>query len=253
MQLRNAGFVQEYVAVGNGSLNLPDDGKVWGTNMERKNAQYEAAAIKSIDVKSDCGDLIVSEAEDLTLIQIEAKVDEEDAYEEYVDNGVLKIRCKWKQRWFNVGKNKVCIYLRIPKAKRFEDFSLEVGAGNAELLKPLLSCERMQLEVGAGNINITEAEITDKLDVEIGTGNIKLQRASVKNIRVECGVGDCYLGLTGKEADYNYNISCGVGKIQVNDNCMKQIGGSETRRNADAVGNIELECGVGRIELHTAE
>ena len=219
--------------------------------MEKKSGRYEASGIHTIDMKIDCGELVISEAEDITQICIEAEVDENDIYEEYVDNGKLKIRYKRRKRWFNIGENRVYISIQLPKEKQFERFSLKIGAGNADLSPLALFCKRLELEVGAGNIDMGTAKIQDMLNVKIGAGDINLQKAMVENVKVECGVGNCYLRLAGKENDYNYIISCGVGKIKINDSYKKQIGGSESRRNAGAIGNVELSCGVGEIELYT--
>lgn len=221
--------------------------------MEKTEKQYEVNEIRAIQMELDCAEFVVLESEDDAQIRIEAEVEEKDIYEEYVDNGVLKVRHKWKKQWFKPGDDKANISLWIPKGRQFEKISLEIGAGDANLSKVELVCDNMKLEVGAGNIDIASVKITDKLDVEIGAGSVNLRNATVTNVNVESGVGSCYLGLAGSESDYNYDISCGVGKIQINDNYMKQIGGSEKRRNPNAIGNIKLDCGVGRIEVHTAE
>ena len=47
----------------------------------------------------------------------------------------------------------------------------------------------------------------------------------------------------------NYKLSCGLGKIEINDNNYSNISGSRKIQNEGAVGTIELDCGMGGIDV----
>lgn len=219
--------------------------------MERKHAEYEAAAVQKISMKLDCADLRVLESEDETKIRLEADVDEVGRFESYLNGDTLWIKYEWKRKIFHRQDNQVHIALLLPKGKQFDQITLKVGAGNAELSQTVISCNNFSLEVGAGNLDAGRIEVGDCLQAEIGAGNVNIQSTTAANVEVNCGVGKCILGLEGTEADYNYDISCGVGKIQINDSSMNQLGGNEKRKSAQAKGTVKLECGVGKIDIHT--
>lgn len=219
--------------------------------MERKYAEYEAAAVQKISMKLDCANLRVLESGDETQIRLEADVDEMGRFESFLDGDTLWMKYEWKRKLFCRQDNQVQITLLLPNGKQFDQIALEVGAGNAELSQTVISCNGFALKVGAGNLNAGRIEIADCLKAEIGAGNVNIQSTTADNVEVDCGVGKCILGLDGMEQDYNYDISCGVGKIQINNSSIKQLGGREKRNNAQAKGTVKLECGVGKIEIHT--
>lgn len=223
--------------------------------MEKKCKQYNQTEINAIEMELDCAELVVLEALDSTQIAVEAEIQDGDFYKNYVDNGVLYINYQLKKQknFFNRGKNEnMRITLWIPKGKNFANVTLEVGAGNADMTAVALSCDVMELEVGAGDVHMETIRINNRLDVEVGAGKVKAARMDVKELNVECGVGKCEMGLSGKESDYNYSISCGIGKIKINGSEVRQIGASESKRHAEAIGTVNLSCGVGKIILHTA-
>ena len=55
--------------------------------------------------------------------------------------------------------------------------------------------------------------------------------------------------LQGDANAYNYDLSCGMGELSVNGTKYSSIAGSHKVNNEGAVGTINLECGMGSLEL----
>ena len=220
--------------------------------VERREKRFRAEDIEGIRLELDCVDFMVQETEeDTEHILIAAEIDDADGFECSVQKGMLYILYRWKKRIFRHAANKARITLRIPKGKAYSVFALKIGAGNADLKHVALHCKTLNLEAGAGNIEIGAVRESQSVFMKIGAGHVSVESAQASDVRVECGVGECQLGLEGRENDYNYEISCGIGDIRINDSRMKQIGAGELRKNTQALGTVKLSCGVGEIVIHT--
>lgn len=219
--------------------------------VERREKQFGAEEIDGIRLELDCTDFTVQEAPEEGQIRIAAEVDEADAFECSVKAGELRVRYRQKKRIFFPAVNKASITLWIPKGKVYSAFALEIGAGSADLKQAELHCKMLNLEAGAGNIEAGAVRESQLMFVKIGAGNVSIESVQASDVRVECGVGNCSLGLEGREDEYNYEISCGIGEIKINDNRIQSIGAGELRKNMQALGTVKLSCGVGEIEVHT--
>lgn len=239
--------------------------------IEVKKEEFEAAAVKQIRMKIDYADLSVQISENLDHIMLEIQKEEDDIYQSRLQGGVLKIRNQWKKKWRMDNCHKSRMKLWLPAHKHLELFKLELGAGNAKIDGLNLSCEKMSLETGAGNIIAGGLQINGVLKTEIGAGTITLNgiraeelysecgmgdftmRGQVqRKVKVECGMGKCHIDLEGKEDDYNYDIACGLGKIRVNGNLLNQIGTIQKSFNPQTTGEIYLSCGMGDVALNIA-
>ena len=221
--------------------------------VERRESRFEAEEIDSIRLELDSAYFMVQETDEEGQIQIAAEVDEADAFECSVKKGALHIRYRRKKRFLHHAINTARITLWIPKRKIYSAFTLEIGAGNADLKRLELHCETVNLEAGAGNIDVGVVRECQSAFMKIGAGNVSIESVQASDVRVECGVGNCSLGLQGRENDYNYEISCGIGEIKINDNRIQSIGAGELRENMQALGTVKLSCGVGEIKIQTEQ
>lgn len=219
--------------------------------VERREKQFGAEEIDGIRLELDCTDFTVQEAPEEGQIRIAAEVDEADAFECSVKAGELRVRYRQKKRIFFPAVNKASITLWIPKGKVYSAFALEIGAGSADLKQAELHCKMLNLEAGAGNIEAGAVRESRSVFMKIGAGNVSIESVQASDVRVECGVGECSLGLEGKESDYDYEVSCGIGEIRINDSYMQRIGAGETRKNTQTSGTVKLSCGVGKISIYT--
>ena len=166
----------------------------------------------------------------------------------------------------NIGysnQNSSKIVLTIPRGAKFDNVSLEVGAGTLGAEK--IDCRNLTVSVGAGegimkNISAGNAEI------EVGAGTLNLQNMSADTVELECGMGklimdgsveercsaDCGMGdidlkLAGDIEEYRYSVDCGMGTVKINEDDYSGIG-TETKRG-DGEKALELGCGMGNINV----
>ena len=58
-----------------------------------------------------------------------------------------------------------------------------------------------------------------------------------------------YIELVGVESDYNYEAQCGMGDIKVGTTSVSGMGGSKEINNPGANRFMDLECGMGEIQI----
>lgn len=220
--------------------------------IEQRMEQYDAGGIAVLRMELGYADLLLQETDE-DMIRVEAQVGEKDRFESMMTGDTLEIRYEPEKRWRHIINTKVKIALWLPKGKKFECFSLEIGAGNANLTQAAILCTEMMLEVGAGNVEAGTVEAAGKLQMEIGAGNAEIAQVKTPRLDVECGVGNCEIGLWGKESDFNYDISCGIGNISINGRKTKRLGAAEKKNASQPIGTIKLSCGVGNIDIRTQE
>lgn len=231
--------------------------------------RYAAAGINEIRLRLDCVDFKLEESWDSEQIELDIRAEERDICEYGVRDGILAVRCRIENKWFNGSFNTTHITLRVPREKEFLSFRLKVGAGKADLLGAGLRCKNAELSSGAGKILAGSLYAEENICVDIGAGSVELMELKAQNLiakcgmgslkihgevaqnlTVDCGMGDCRLDLRGNEEDYNCEMSCGMGAVKMNGNSVGQIGGRQLRRKTDAAGTIRLSCGMGKVELN---
>lgn len=220
--------------------------------MEKKREQFQAEHIQELKLKLGYVDLTIVEAEENAEICVEIEAEELREYSAQVCGETLTVHYEKNKKIFWGNENRARMFLWLPKGIVLKNFVLEIGAGKGELQQVEIVAEKMNLKIGAGDVRIGSAKVSENLELEVGAGNFACQKLDAANVKVECGVGDCEIHLVGKETDYNYKLSCGIGKIAVNRSVMQHIGANETSMNQDAMGMIKLNCGVGNIRLYTA-
>lgn len=160
------------------------------------------------------------------------------------------------------------IELAIPKGASFDKITINTGAVEGEISLEKLTCKNMDINVGAGDLQVKKFVVTDKLELAIGAGNVEIKDGEYKDVKVECGVGnlelcgkvtgnvtghcgmgDMELKLQGKESDYNYKLACGLGQIEINDTKYSNLSGSKKIQNENAIGTVDLDCGMGGINV----
>lgn len=248
----------------------------------RKEATYSFAEgyeqeIKSLDFDIDYGHVKL-------LLGDKFSIDadglfEEGSFESVVKNGVWTIR--------NVSYDKVNVFgwripvitifgdryepdivITIPKDFVADDITLNLGAVRLEAER--LRSNTGKFQIGTGDANIEQLEVTEKSSFDVGAGSMRLNRVDIRNITVDCGVG--YISLEGKitgknevtcgvgkvkmdlEGDiegYSYDIQSGIGSVTVNG--KNYVGSVDRNAKKEALGSFEMECGIGNITLDINE
>ena len=239
--------------------------------MEERIERYAAEEIRGIDLEIDCAELVVETAA-VDEVQIVARLDDKVDYESGVLDGKLSISCKYHGMKAHIRtEHLVRIEIVLPEEKHFTEIATETGAGNIDMRNAKLWCDRLDMEVGAGNVKIGELRVEEalsasvgagnaelysvnarKIDVDCGAGEFHMQGAVTEELNVDCGVGKCDIALSGRESDYSYSVDCGIGSVSANGNKISGLGGKHSSQNANASGRINVSCGIGRVKIKVA-
>ena len=117
--------------------------------------------------------------------------------------------------------------IKIPRDMQFDEITMELGASQADI----------------ENLDV------NKLDVEVGAGQATISSLVVKEMELKVGVGQLDIAMYGRESDYNYRIECGVGEIQIGDTSYSGLASEHAVYNADIKNFIDVECGIGKVNI----
>lgn len=217
--------------------------------------------IKSYSVSQDITSLKI----DINAADFNVAVGDEFAVESNLkeltvkeSNGCLTIieDKKWGRDY-----NKAVLTLYIPQNVVFQNAEVETGAGRVTV--DSLSADKLNLELGAGEVKITELNATQKAEIDGGAGKISINSGSLNNLDFDMGVGE--LNLTSSILG-NSELDCGVGEVNVNLTntadgykiyTSKGIGAvsidgqsiSDDSAYGDGENIIKLNCGVGSVKV----
>lgn len=173
-------------------------------------------------------------------------------------NGVLTIR---QGKQMGVTYTDAKLTLHVPAGTVFRSVEITTGAGR--LVADVLSAERVDLSLGAGEVRIGRLEASREADIEGGAGAVTISDGSLRELDLEMGVGelnltaallgDCDLSfgvgesnltLLGSRDDYRVEMDKGIGGINVE---------GETYAGDRTIGTgpnrVDVEGGVGAINL----
>lgn len=238
--------------------------------MEERREQYAAEEVKKLELEIDCAEVVLEMEAGTEQIEVVVELVPDAEYRSEISGDSLKLSYKLQhgKRHIHTGTEAPRVRLTLPQNQSFEEFTLKIGVGNANLRGIEIQCDNVRLEAGAGNIKagflqakesahlevgVGNMELgnlwTPNLNVECGVGNFSMNGKVEKNVKVECGVGKCEMNLEGSEEDYNYHVSCGLGKVRVNGRNRNGLAGTHRQKNPDASGRIDVSCGLGNVVL----
>ena len=202
-----------------GKFSFGSDGKADGSITEVEEA------IGSLDVELSAGKLEIyyDEVEKIQVDQVETP-----NFQCYVKNGTLHV--EGGQR-LGTNNNVASIVIRIPRNYSFEEFELEVGAGEATV----------------------DSVIADEASISVGAGKASITNLDAKDIDAEAGAGELYIEMVGKKEDYSYNLECDVGTIRIGDESYTGLGTEKKIKNPNAKLFLEADCDVGKVQIDFTE
>lgn len=205
--------------VRDGKFNFGTD-SFYREEMKGSTAEIDESC-NNLDIEFGAGALNISYG-DVETIQIT----QEDVvnYECYVKDNTLHIEGGMK---VGIMQDSGTIDIVIPKGMTFHEVDIEVGAGKADI----------------------DGVIANQFDIEVGAGQANVTNLDVKEFNAETGAGQLEAELFGKEEDYSYKLECGIGEIRVGNNSYGGLGGAKSLTNPDAERFMNVECGVGQINL----
>jgi len=178
-------------------------------------------------------------------------------------NNTLYIEEKSKKILNRKKENNVVLY--IPNDYIIEEINLDTGAGKLEIES--LNVNNLELELGAGNVEINNLFVQKEANIDTGAGNVVINKGNINNLdldmglgnitlntkligknNIDCGVGNVNLTLLGNIEDYKIDLNKGLGSTTIN-------GDKITKNTTIGEGNntLYIDGGVGKINIEYEE
>lgn len=174
-------------------------------------------------------------------------------------NNELKIEERKHSTIF--GNNESQVILTIPANYIFDYVSLDTGVGVVNISN--LATKELDLDLGMGEITLTNLTVYNKADVDGGAGKINISGNEINNLKldigmgetiiegkilgnseIECGTGRLELNLPDVKDNYTLYLSKGIGAIYVDDESVSNgvIG--------NGINRINIDGGIGEIDVN---
>ena len=223
-----------------------DDWEIEDIAPAGKDGTYELENISSMDIELNYDELILQEY-DGKNVKVSISGDYTDKVRVTTEGTELKIESKGKTK-----PEERQVVVRYPAGMEFTEVNIDVEAGTATLENDLNTRE-FSASVGAGTLENYGAISAREADIEVGVGTLALTDLDTEYIDAECGIGTMELEAAGKKTDYNYRLSCGAGTLSLEDEEFAGLGGRKIVDNDGAVRKMQLECGMGTLEVSFTE
>lgn len=210
------------------------------------NGIYEFDHISSMDIELSYDELILQKQEGQKFT-VKVEGDRTDKIKVSTEGRELQI-----ENTDNSRPKKRTVTVLYPEDTKFTEVSISVDAGTA-VLEDALDTDEFSVSVGAGTLENHERITAGQADIEVGVGTLELAELDADYVEAECGVGMMSLGAAGKKEDYNYRISCGVGSVLLGEDTFEGLGTTKKVDNDGALRRMQLECGMGTLEVDFEE
>lgn len=153
------------------------------------------------------------------------------------------------------------LIIYIPEDMNFDEVYVQSSSGNISIDK--LVTNKLELDLGAGNVLINDLNVSEKasvdggageivisngsinnLDLDMGVGNLDLSSKLLGNNEIDAGVGNVNINLLGN--DYKISVDKGLGKTTINDEKIK-----DNTIIGFGVNELNIDGGVGNISVIT--
>ncbi len=221
---------------------------------EMESFDTEFSNIQNLDIDIKAAELVIEIGEefDVSTNNKYVRVSEK--------NNVLKIEERKHQTI--LGDNKSKVIITIPKNYNFLDVSLDTGVGLVDISE--LITNKMDLDVGVGDVKITNLQVLKEASIDGGVGKININDSEINNLDLDIGVGDVTLygkilgrsefdcgtgslelNILDSKENYTLYLSKGLGSININ---------NENIANNSTIGNgfnyLNIEGGLGSIDVN---
>ncbi|MBR2309829.1 MAG: DUF4097 family beta strand repeat protein [Oscillospiraceae bacterium] len=213
---------------------------------------YEVSQnIKALDIQINAADMTVRLSDSFRVESNlkDLKVSEKD--------GTLTVR---EEKKFTGNYNGAVLTLYLPVEALLEQAHITSGAGRFTV--EALSAGKVELDLGAGEVDIKALIATKEADIDGGAGKVTIADGALRNLDLDMGVGqlvlcsaltgDCELDLgvgesnltiLGQEQDYTLQIEKGLGSISVNGKQVSEYKGGT------GPNEIDISGGVGAVKV----
>lgn len=188
---------------------------------EHEDGSWHVTGVSEMDIEVDRGSVRVISSAQAEDISVRIK-DETGRVRCYLDDDKLKI----ERGEFKSSRKEAKIEVIVPENYYFDKVEVEAGAAACEI----------------------NGIVTRKLELQSGVSSMAFTGRVDEKLEVETGVGVTSVKLTGSREDYNYKIQCGAGSVNIDGDQYSSLG-VERKIDNRAARSMELECGVGTIEV----
>lgn len=158
--------------------------------------------------------------------------------------------------------NNTDLIIYLPVDQIFNEVSIENGAGriNIEFIKT----QKLELELGAGRVEINNVTVTKELDINGGAGKVNIINGNINNLDldmgigslnlestitgysdIEAGIGDLNLKLIGSFDNYKLKVNKGIGIATLNGKKIKSA-----LYYGEGPNLINIDGGIGNININ---
>ncbi len=199
---------------------------------------YPEDDVYSLDIEFGKGMLDLRETDE-DQIMVEILSDPSHAVTSEMIGKTLKISTK-----NNALREDTNLRIYIPEDNYFEKANLELGA--AVVTVDMLEADKLEVELGAGTFSAVEI-LSDKSTWQVGVGELNLNYLDCEDVDINCGMGCVTVALANSREDYKYDVTCNMGDVAIGDDHFSI--GHHTVKGEDADGKINVECGMGTVDL----
>ncbi|MBE6689100.1 MAG: DUF4097 domain-containing protein [Ruminococcaceae bacterium] len=176
--------------------------------------------------------------------------------------GFTGFRHVFSQGLYSSDEKKITVYLN--NFDTIGKINIRLGLGNVNISS--ISTENISVSSSLGNVNISEADISEKLTVSVKSGNVRIKHTDYVFADISCTTGNIYTDITGRKTNcetavgditavtkkdislYNIRASVSKGDIEVND--KDQISKEYNSVCETSDENIWLKAHYGDIDLY---
>ena len=178
------------------------------------------------------------------------------------DNGSVKIK-EEKYNWSENHDNASELIIYIPEDMiALDETQIETGAGNINIEK--LNTQKLELELGAGDVKIANLIVTEEAKIDGGVGRTELKSCEINNLKanlgmgefvfsgkltgkneVDSGVGTINIDLSDSSENYTIDVDKGIGVVTLDGKKLEMDRVYGTGKNY-----LEIDGGVGEIKIN---
>ena len=175
-----------------------------------------------------------------------------------IDDNLLLIK-ENKNNFLKNRNNLVTLY--IPSDKVYDDVKISNGAGIISIEK--ISANNLNLNLGAGKVEIDNLETytstlidggAGKIDInnglisylnfDMGVGEVNLTARVLGKSEIDCGIGAANINLLGNSNDYQIDVDKGIGEFTIDNVSVhdEDIYGS-------GINSLDVDGGLGKVTI----
>ena len=160
-------------------------------------------------------------------------------------------------------RRRMDVKVTVPDGYAFDSVDIEMGAG--KMIVHSLTCDALDLELGAGSATIDNVFVLGSAEIQEGAGELAIKGGEINNLTLQCGagatrvtakltgtnainaaVGAVDLKFDGDPADYTVAFQMGLGACYYNN---EKIARNGSFGEGNTLVNISGGFGVMRVNV----